>query len=227
MRIATRATGNEYLCAMFAYYVGVLPRALWKTFFILNFVVGSIVRRESDDLETRVLGAVLPQGRNDDRVRMALLGVLAAEVATEEAKLAARHVDTHPDVHGLEVAQKRRTVFASGEGDPSKPGLFLGENATVGVAREVGLVLVADVGPPRVALGGALANLHGEAIERAVGGGCAAVCALLDAVAVVDAAVDLVLPDATVKIFEGDKLVMIEDVEAVGDLLGTGNGGAC
>lgn len=43
MRIATRATGNEYLCAMFAHYVGVLPRALWKTFFILNFVVGLIV----------------------------------------------------------------------------------------------------------------------------------------------------------------------------------------
>lgn len=33
----------EYLYRMFSHYAGIIPRALWKIFFILNFVIGLII----------------------------------------------------------------------------------------------------------------------------------------------------------------------------------------
>ncbi len=37
------ARAVDYLCGMIRHYLGLIPRAVWKVFFILNFVVGLVV----------------------------------------------------------------------------------------------------------------------------------------------------------------------------------------
>ena len=73
---------------------------------VLSLVVCLVVWREGDHLEPRMVGAILAQRGNDDVVSVALLGVLAAEVAPQQPKLTARNVAPHPYVHSLEIAQQ-------------------------------------------------------------------------------------------------------------------------
>ncbi len=63
-----------------------------------------------------MLGAVLPQGRDDDP----LLCLFTTEVAAEQAKLTPGHVAPHPNIHRLEVAEKRGAVLVSRKGELSE-----------------------------------------------------------------------------------------------------------
>ena len=88
-----------------------------------------------------MVGAILAQCWDDDVARVALLGVLAAEVAPQQPKLTARDVAPHPDAHCLESQSseaqsfcllkvtRANPVFSSAKirllALPAKSGIFL------------------------------------------------------------------------------------------------------
>ncbi len=110
------------------------------------------------------------EGRDDSVVAVALAGILAAEVATEELEFATRDVHADSLAHAFEVLDEGGSVLAGGKSEPGVACDLLGEGAGVAVTSEVWGVFVADVGLPRVTVGGLFTDLKG-AIGRRRGGG--------------------------------------------------------
>ena len=110
-------------------------------------------RRYRPDADPRIGVTKLREGPGQDIVPTTLTCVLRAKIAPKQQQTTTRYVLQDPTLELTEVDEKRGTCLVVAEVFPSVTRMFLAEDAAVLIFFEAGLVLVADVSPPRRAKG--------------------------------------------------------------------------